>query len=233
MTLLVATALLSGCPNRGVRGDEYVVEGDRALYPVTVFTNDQAVGEKLLAAIRERGYTHTEGEVMGNPNEEFNIKWGGAPISMVHELAAMVKERYGHELRLLQIFEPGDNDIFINLPLGSTNADSGAPGPALPDEITRSHVHIVVFSEDEVVAQRTLDDLKAMGYDNPENSFQDMPNDNFNVKWGATPEEFVEEIATMLEKKFGAEFRRSHEFAPADLDLFINLPEAPKPPPDI
>lgn len=227
LSLLLALTSLSGC-KRGVRGDVPDVDGDRSQYPVTVFTNDQPVGESLLKLIRERGYTHSGGEVLGNPNEEFNIKWGGAPIAMVHELAAMVKERYGRELRLLQMFEPDDHDIFINMPLGGySSSDSGGGDsgtPLAPEDITRATVHIVVFCDDEAVARETLERLSSMGYSNSENSSQGMPNDNFNIKWGAANEEIVEEIAKMLEGKFGQDFRRSHEFAPNDLDIFINLP---------
>jgi hypothetical protein len=227
LTLLVAVSPLSGCA-RGVRSDSPDVGGDRADYPVTVFTNDQPVGESLLKLIRKRGYTHEGGEVLGNPNEEFNIKWGGAPIAMVHELAALVKERYGRELRLLQMFEPDDHDIFINMPLGGYNSSDGGSGdsgpPLAPEDITRATVHIVVFCDDEAVARETLERLSSMGYSNSENSSQGMPNDNFNIKWGAANEEIVEEIAKMLEAKFSQEFRRSHEFAPNDLDVFINLP---------
>ncbi len=233
LTLLLAGSSLSGC-TRGVRGDVPDVGGDRADYPVTVFTNDQPVGESLLELIRERGYTHAGGEVLGNPNDEFNIKWGGAPIAMVHELAAMVKERYGRELRLLQMFEPDDHDIFINLPLGGygspSDEGSDAGTPLAPEDITRATVHIVVFTDDEAVATATLARLAEMGYSNPENSSQGMPNDNFNIKWGAANDEIIDELAQMLEARFGQEFRRSHEFAVNDLDIFINLPVTPTEP---
>lgn len=227
LSLLLAAGSLSGCAH-GVRGDAPDVGGDRADYPVTVFTNDQPVGDSLLKLVRARGYTHSGGEVLGNPNDEFNIKWGGAPIKMVHELAAMVKERYGRELRMLQVFEADDHDIFINMPLGggteANTHDSDTVTPLAPGDITRATVHIVVFTDDQALATETLARLTELGYSNPENSSQGMPNDNFNIKWGAANDAIVEEIAKALEAKFGQEFRRSHEFAVNDLDIFINLP---------
>jgi hypothetical protein len=231
LALVLALSSLAGCA-RGVRGSAPDVGADRAEYPVTVFTNDATVGKHLLELIRERGYTHQEGEVLANPNDEFNIKWGGAPLAMVQELATLVKQAYGHELRMLQVFEPGDTDIFINMPLGGSSAsDDGASestaAPLSPEEITRQTVHIVIFCDDEAVARETLAQFQALGYTNPENSFQGMPNDNFNIKWGAASAEIVEELVVALEKRFSTEFRRSPEFAVNDLDVFINLPVAP------
>lgn len=90
---------------------------EKSEFEVTVFTEDKAMGAKVLAALRELGYTNPENEVLGEPNEDFNIKWGAAPQEFVDEIAGAAERLTGKTLARKKIFEEGDKDIFVNLPL--------------------------------------------------------------------------------------------------------------------
>ncbi|MGM0576501.1 MAG: hypothetical protein ACQEXJ_12300 [Myxococcota bacterium] len=223
LVLALAATATTGCGGaRPQKADGDLVpapEAERDAFPVTVFTNDAPSGEAFLEELRERGYVHEGGEVLRQPNDSFNVKWGAAPLAYVLELAGMVEARYGRRPRLLNIFGRDDPDIFLNVPLGSPPEDA-APGEAMG----RASLHVVVFSHDPVVGRRVLERLEDMGYTNPENMVQGKPNPEFNVKWGAAPRELVEEIVAVLEETFRTPFELRHEFGPDDPDLFINLP---------
>jgi len=103
-------------------------------YEVTVFTTDPAVGKKILDELRGFGYTNPENEVLDEPNTDFNIKWGGAPDEYIDEIATVVERLTGRKLTRQKIFESGDMDIFVNLPLGGAPAapDKGGPPAEVP-----------------------------------------------------------------------------------------------------
>jgi len=86
-------------------------------YEVTVFTTDPAVGKKILDELRGFGYTNPENEVLDKPNNDYNIKWGGAPEDVIEELQGIVEPMVHQELFPRQLFGPEDHDIFINLPV--------------------------------------------------------------------------------------------------------------------
>lgn len=119
---LVSTLLLSGvvvllASACGPRGGDGVAPEVRRQYEVTIFTDDPETGRRVLAAIEAMGYTHPENEVLDTPNDEYNIKWGGAPEEVVEELQGIVEPMIHQELFPRHIFGPEDHDIFINLPV--------------------------------------------------------------------------------------------------------------------
>jgi hypothetical protein len=227
-------------------------KSDRSRYEVTVFTTDRARGERFLDRLRTLGYNHPGNEVLDDPNDNNNIKWGGAPFELIAELLSEVKREYNRDLRLSQEFEWADTDVFINLPLGAGGTgfegnseggpDFGVPGgvpgeglgdsPPGPEALAacqdgdRSGFRIVVFTWDEDMAQALLARLAEAGFDNPANSYQDMPNENFNIKWGCATEAVIEEIATIVGASVSQPLDRMQVFAADDADIFINLPQA-------
>ena len=110
---VMALALTSCGPKRG----DGVSPEVRRQYEVTIFTDDPETGRRVLAAIEAMGYTHPENEVLDTPNDEYNIKWGGAPEEAVDELRGIVEPMIHQELFPRHIFGPEDHDIFINLPV--------------------------------------------------------------------------------------------------------------------
>ncbi len=116
--LLTSTLALAamGCgPTIHSGGD--VAPELRRQFEVTVFTDDPDTGQRVLAAIAALGYTNPENEVLDSPNDEYNIKWGGAPEEMLQELTGIVEPMIHQELFPRHLFGPEDHDIFINLPI--------------------------------------------------------------------------------------------------------------------
>lgn len=133
--VLSVAALATACgPTRGGGVPDEV----RRQYEVTIFTDDPETGRRVLAAIEELGYTHPENEVLDTPNDEFNIKWGGAPDEVVDEIRALVEPVVHQELFPRHLFGPEDHDVFINLPVcalgGAFKPDTcGQPVAVSPD----------------------------------------------------------------------------------------------------
>jgi hypothetical protein len=90
---------------------------ERQSFEVTVFTDDPITGRRVLAAIEAEGYTNPGNQILDTPNEQFNIKWGGAPEHLVEHVAGIARRMVGHDLVRLKIFGPDDADIFLNLPV--------------------------------------------------------------------------------------------------------------------
>lgn len=90
--------------------------------------------------------------------------------------------------------------------------------------VAKSQLRIVVFSDDEDKAGELLEKLAGRGYGNADNKVEANPNREFNIKYGAAPFSYVDEIATYTEGRYDVELRRSREFDSTDLDVFINLP---------
>lgn len=130
--LTLSLVLTTGCPSRRPDG---VSPDLRRQFEVTVFTDDEDTGRRVLAAIEALGYTNPGNEVLGNPNDEFNIKWGAADRDVLDEIRAVVEPMMHQELFPRHLFGPDDMDIFINLPvckLGGAYRPptcGGAPGP--------------------------------------------------------------------------------------------------------
>ena len=64
-----------------------VTDADRANYEVTLFTNDVDSGREFLTELGAMGYTNEGNDVLDEPNDNYNIKWGAAPLEVVMELA--------------------------------------------------------------------------------------------------------------------------------------------------
>lgn len=139
---LVFVLLAVGCGPSGTRGDmppgwsEDVRPEERASLRVVVFCDHAEEGARVLELLRQAGYSNPGNYVHPSPNRDYNIKWGGASAEVVAELAAIVEAQVRQPLERLNIFEAGDPDVFINLPLaaGALEAPPGAPTPDLDDK---------------------------------------------------------------------------------------------------
>jgi hypothetical protein len=180
---------------------------------VVIFTDDKAKGDDLLERLRLLGYSNDENYVTDDPNDDTNIKWGIAGEAIVDEITAAAVDLFDVILDRQHTFEPDDHDVFINLPFG---ASTEAP--------EKSDFEITVFCDSTAVGQRLLARLAELGYSSEESEVIVGPNDDCNIKYGALPEDMVEEVAGELESLFNKQFRRSHEFEPDDHDVFINVP---------
>ena len=127
-SLALALALLTtACGPRSQRDDvppgwsEDVSEAERPTLRVVVFCDVVDEGERILGLLRQAGYTNPDNYVHPTPNDDFNIKWGdgGPSQEVVAEVAAIVEQQVDRPLARKPVFEPGDRDIFVNLPLGS------------------------------------------------------------------------------------------------------------------
>ncbi|MBN2538339.1 hypothetical protein JXB37_08705 [candidate division WOR-3 bacterium] len=185
----------------------------REEFEVTIFTDDEARGDELLARLLALGYTNEENSVTSGPNDDFNIKWGGAPGDFIDEIVETAGELWEDvELDAEHAWDYSDDDIFINLPFWRLE----------PPE--RRHFEITVFCDDNDIGAEVLEALAELGYTNEENEVLGTPNDEFNVKYGGLPDEFLEEIAGWLEQRFDKEFDRQDIWDESDNDVFINIP---------
>ncbi len=186
---------------------------DRNEFEVTIFSDDEEKGEVLLAKLLALGYTNAENHVTSDPTDDFNIKWGGAPESYAEEIAALVEaEDDDIEVDLQQAWGYDDDDIFVNLPYW------------LLEPATRERFEITVFCDDEKLGEEILDLVIGLGYTNEDNEVLEGPNDDFNVKYGALPAEFLAEIVEALEEKLDEDFAEYDYFDDDDRDVFINIP---------
>ncbi len=213
LTVLITFALL-GLTNCVTR---YVVVSavPRSDLRIVVFTNDRDQGHELLDWLDDRGYDNPHNQVAVLEEKDAAICWGAAPLSYVEEIAAYVEGRFDVELDREHTFRDDDYSVFIYL--GGEQVRTERP----PD---REDLRIVVFTDDRVKGEQFLARLRALGYINDENYVTDEPNDDFNMKWGAAPDDIVEEVAALADSMFGVELERQHVFARDDKDLFVNLP---------
>lgn len=187
---------------------------DRSEFEVVIFTDAEARGDELLAQLLALGYTNEENYVTTDPNDYFNIKWGMAPDEFADEvIAAVAMLDSSIEVEPEHVFEFDDNDIFINLPFWRLE----------PPE--RKHFEVSVFCDDEDLGDEVLAALAELGYTNEDNEVLESPNDEFNVKYGGLPQEFLDEIVGWLEDRFGQEFDRQDIWDENDNDVFINIPD--------
>lgn len=185
----------------------------RADLRVVIFTDDTTKSSRLLERLRSLGYTNEANYVTDEPNEDQNIKWGVADDAMVGEIVAAVADMFDVTLDRQHTFEPDDRDLFINLPFGAST-----------ETLDKTDFEITVFCDSAQVGQRLLERLAELGYSNDESEIIVGPNEDANIKYGAMPEDMVEEIAAELTSRFHKQFRRSHEFEPTDKQVFINIP---------
>jgi len=140
--LVFALAVVAGACRTGARGDlppgwsDDVRPEERTALRVVVFCDDGEAGDRMLGLLRSAGYTNPGNYVHPTPNEDFNIKWGGASEEAVDELAAIAEAEVGQRLERLHMFEAGDLDVFLNLPVRS---GGGAIVPAVLDDKARGN----------------------------------------------------------------------------------------------
>jgi hypothetical protein len=87
-----------------------------AKYRVVVYANDQELGEKVLGVIKAAGYANDDSYVSEDPNDDANIKYGGASEQDVKAMRKLVSVLYDGKVMELNEFDSDDYDIFINLP---------------------------------------------------------------------------------------------------------------------
>jgi hypothetical protein len=186
----------------------------RSDFEVTIFTTDLAAGERVLGALRALGYTNSGNEVRGNPNEDFNIKWGAAPSEYIDQIAGVAGRLAGETLNRMPIFDASDKDIFINLPLKKAPA------------VDRAGFAVTIFTSNPAAGERLMSALRDLGYTNSGNEVRGNPNEDFNIKWGAAPEAAIEEISAAASRITGQTLAPKQIFEKTDKDIFINLPLA-------
>jgi hypothetical protein len=210
--LLAAGLMLTGCVTRYV----VISEVAKSDIQVVVFTDDTGRGEELLEALAERGYDNDHNHVGVPTGDEPLVKWGGATTAQIEEIIAFVEGRYEVELERERGFKFDDYSVFITLPSGGK--------PASDDGIEREDLRVVVFTSDTVRGNQFLAALRPLGYTNDANYATDEPNGDFNIKWGAAPEEMIGEISDLADSTFDIELDRQHTFENDDRDVFLNLP---------
>jgi hypothetical protein len=211
--LLAAALLLPGCVTRYV----VISEVPKSELEIVVFTANTEEGEVLLEKLSDRGYTNEQNHIAVAADDEPSVKWGGAPSEQIEEIIGFVEGRYNVTLERDRSFKHTDRNVFINLPEAeATESVSAAP--------EKEDLRVVIFTDDKEKGEELLGALKEAGFDNDENYVTDEPNEDFNIKWGAAPEEMIDEIVEKADDLYDIRLERQHTFEESDKDIFINLP---------
>ena len=72
----------------------------------------------MLGKLAELGYSNEDNEVLASPNDDFNIKYGGLPDTMLAEIAAALKAEFHADFLRSKDFGDTNRQVFINLPKG-------------------------------------------------------------------------------------------------------------------
>jgi hypothetical protein len=223
--LAVLVALLAMVTPR----DALAQGADPAAWEITVFTDDPALGAKVLAALRTQGFSNPANMVQEEPNPTLNIK---TPVTFGHEavmevVAGIVEPVIGgHKLeRKPGVLETEEPWLFINLPSAMLGR-SVAPPPASSGK--KSAVKVVVFSDDPAMGEAVLSKLRGIGFTNPENYVGENPNADPNIKCSDAPAmaPLLYEAKAAVEGMVTAPLKEMVGEIPLDDYLFINLPSA-------
>jgi SOS response regulatory protein OraA/RecX len=188
---------------------------------IVIFSDNPAKARALLDKLAARGYSNPEGRVRSNPNREFNIKYGAAPLAYVDEIATYTEGRYDVELRRSREFDSTDLDVFINLPF-ETQAGTNS---------NRASLRVVVSTDDEEQGEGLLDRLAALGYTNDENYVEADVQEEAEVRYGSAAPVIVDEIVALVDEEHDVALQPRRSFEPDDDDVFIYLPAAGPPTP--
>ncbi len=206
---LTAGLLLTGCVTKYV-----IISGvPKSELRVVVFTDNSYSGALLLEELEGRGFENYENELMPDPNDEFNIKWGAAPTVYIEEIAALVERNHDVKLSRLHEFESDDYDVFINLPVD-------------PDELPdRDAFEVTVFTDDEDNGVDIMGMIEDLGYTNDGNDILgEDPGYEYNIKWGGAPEAYIDEISELIEEEYDIDLNHYQSFDSDDHDIYIALP---------
>lgn len=204
----------------------------RAVYNIVIFS-DVPAGRALGPVLLERGYKRAH--LSDEPNPELNIKYGGAPLSVVRDVLEQAAEVTGcpyEAFAVRRMFKPDDHDVYVNVggsAMGEARctklkAKVDAPAAASPSA-GAPDISIRVFS-DGPTGERLLEALR--GADFERLSLGDEPNDTLNIKYGAASDALIEAILGKVSAVTGCPleaFERMKIFAADDGDVFINVQE--------
>jgi hypothetical protein len=89
---------------------------DKAEIEITVFCDSEDLGKDVLSELSDLGYNNEENEVLSGPNDDFNLKYGGLPETMLDEIAGSLEAKFKTEFRRSKDFGDTNQQVFINLP---------------------------------------------------------------------------------------------------------------------
>jgi nitrous oxidase accessory protein NosD len=89
---------------------------DRSVFRIVVFAKDTALGSRILAGLRNAGFTNDRSYVAAKPNDYANVKFARPAESIVDAVVNVVSDLYKTALKREESSSDTDLDIFINLP---------------------------------------------------------------------------------------------------------------------
>ena len=89
---------------------------DKADVEITIFCDSADLGRDVLGKLAELGYSNEDNEVLASPNDDFNIKYGGLPDTMLAEIAGALKAEFHADFLRSKDFGETNRQVFINLP---------------------------------------------------------------------------------------------------------------------
>jgi hypothetical protein len=91
-------------------------EWDKAEVEITVFCDSAELGRQVLEQLAELGYSNEDNEVLSGPNDDFSIKYGGLPETMLDEIAGALEAALDAQFRRSEDFGETSRQVFVNLP---------------------------------------------------------------------------------------------------------------------
>ncbi|MEH1798997.1 MAG: proteasome accessory factor PafA2 family protein [Nostoc sp.] len=188
---------------------------EHSRYNIVIFSSDNNIGQNLANKLVGLGYK--QARLQDKPNLEFNIKWNNASNSMIDEIVnIMCQELELDDVQICRRYGEGRNDcIHINL--------GGLVAPSLPI-LQRDRYSITIMSPNLDMGESLADELGSINYRThivlPE------PTSEFSIKWGSATEAVIDEIVSILSKKFAlrnTQIKRLQKFNLEDNRIFISL----------
>ncbi|MFN6478271.1 proteasome accessory factor PafA2 family protein [Nostoc sp. DedQUE07] len=193
---------------------------ERSRYNIVIFSSDHNIGQNIANQLVGLGYK--QARLQDKPNPEFNIKWNNASNWMIDEIGDIIcRELELDDVQICRRYGEGRNDC-IDINLG------GLVAPSLPI-LQRDRYSITIISSNLEMGESLADELGSINYRTdivlPEGT------SGFSIKWGSATEAVIDEIVSILCRKFAlsnAQIKRLHKLNLEDDRIFISLYTLPK-----
>lgn len=195
----------------------------RDYYEVTLFTPNSrpytATDRQMMEDLARRGYRVDLTPLGSNPTA--NIKVGRGERALAEEIQGILGTYYRQSFEILEIFDAGDADVFINLGLEDSSSPHAAGGAS--GEYGDYRLRFFTPRARKLTERETKlgNELRAMGFrveDQPLRSAEAA-----SIKFGLDRREVAIVVQRLLEEQLGHTFELRPVFDPGDTDVFIDL----------
>jgi hypothetical protein len=188
--------------------------------PRTEFTNN---------IVTENGRSIMTDSTTSHMAVQYNCFWGRS-----YDSVAAITNSTNLRADPLLVDPPNDLNLQRGSPClgkGQSGSDIGALGaaysPAVEKPATKEasgKYRVLVYANNNDLAERVLNLLRAAGFANNKSHVGDWPNNNANIKYGAATKDDITAMRKLVSTVYDSNLEESREFESDNLDIFINLP---------